>query len=353
MISFYPGPSQVHKEIPSYVAEAYESGIISENHRSKRFMKLYKSTVKLLQKRLEIPEDYNVLFVSSATECWEIVAQSLITKNSFHFFNGAFGEKWYNYTRKLHPLAIGYRFGEDVEISPENLDLTGTEAGVICITQNETSNGTQVHNEQIGAFRNAFNEHLIAVDATSSMGGIYLDFQQADVWYASVQKCFGLPAGMGILVVSPDALKRATEINEQKHYNSLTFMQANAIKFQTHYTPNVLGIYLLNQTLRKSKNIHKIHKRLEKRAGKLTSLIHSKSGWELMIDNDKVRSTTVFTIRGESKAIKSLKQQAQKAGLILGNGYGPYADDTFRIANFPATDRSDWKKLKDFLSSHM
>lgn len=316
-------------------------------------MKLYKSTVKLLRKRLGVPADYSIIFVSSATECWEIIAQSLITKNSFHFFNGAFGEKWYNYTRKLHPLAIGYRFGEDVEVTPENLDLSGTEAGVICITQNETSNGTQVHNEQIGAFREAFPEHLIAVDATSSMGGIFLDFSLADIWYASVQKCFGLPAGMGILIVSPAALKRAAEINEQNHYNSLMFMQANAVKFQTHYTPNVLGIYLLNQTQRKAKNIHKIHKQLEKRAGTLTSLIHARSGWELMIENDKVRSLTVFTIRGSSGAIKRLKQQAQKEGITLGNGYGPYAADTFRIANFPATDRSDWKKLKEFLKNNM
>ncbi len=353
MVSFYPGPSQVYKEIPAYVNKAWETGIISENHRSKNFMKLYKSTVRLLQKRLEIPEDYSVIFVSSATECWEIIAQSLISKNSFHFYNGAFGEKWYKYTRKIQPLAIGYRFGEDVVLQPRNIDLSGTEAGVICITQNETSNGTQVSNEQISAFQSLYPDSLIAVDATSSMAGIHLDFSVADVWYASVQKCFGLPAGMGVLIVSPKAMAQALRIGENDHYNSLLFMQENASKWQTHYTPNILDIYLLKETLSNAKGIRKTNKRLAKRLQSLTTLIYGRDDWEFLCTNDQVRSTTVITVKGSVKKVKNLKEAARKNGIILGNGYGPYADSTFRIANFPATTRSDWKLLKDFLKSHL
>jgi phosphoserine aminotransferase len=50
---------------------------------------------------------------------------------------------------------------------------------------------------------------LIAVDATSSMAGVELDWQSADIWFASVQKCFGLPAGMAVMVCSPRALQYA------------------------------------------------------------------------------------------------------------------------------------------------
>ena len=93
MISFYPGPSRVHDEIPEYVKEAYKKGILSINHRSEAFMKLSERTITLLKSKLEIPEDYTVLYTTSATECWEIIAQSVIQKSSFHFFNGAFGKK--------------------------------------------------------------------------------------------------------------------------------------------------------------------------------------------------------------------------------------------------------------------
>ena len=90
MISFYPGPSRVHDEIPEYVKEACKKGILSINHRSPEFMAISEKTISLLRAKLEIPVDYTVLYTTSATECWEIIAQSVIGKSSYHFFNGAF-----------------------------------------------------------------------------------------------------------------------------------------------------------------------------------------------------------------------------------------------------------------------
>src|SRR5688500_12057505 len=101
MISFYPGPSRVHDEIPQYVQEAYDKGFLSINHRSEEFMKMSEKTIQLLKTKLEIPRDYKIFYTTSATESWEIIAQSLITKSSFHIFNGAFGKKWYEYTRRI------------------------------------------------------------------------------------------------------------------------------------------------------------------------------------------------------------------------------------------------------------
>ena len=62
-------------------------------------------TITLLKEKLDIPKDYTIFFTSSATECWEILAQSLIVTRSFHIYNGAFGEKWYDYTLRLKPAA--------------------------------------------------------------------------------------------------------------------------------------------------------------------------------------------------------------------------------------------------------
>ena len=87
------------------------------------------------------------------------------------------------------------------------------------------------------------------MDATSSMGGINLPWQEADVWFASVQKCIGIPAGLGILICSPKALKRATQLNKKVHYNDVLLMEENRKLFQTHYTPNVLSIYVLSSRL--------------------------------------------------------------------------------------------------------
>jgi phosphoserine aminotransferase len=93
MISFYPGPSRIRDEIPRYVKEAAKEGILSMNHRSPEFMTLAKKTASLFRKKLSVPSDYTIIYTSSATECWEIIAQSLIVEKSYHFFSGAFGKK--------------------------------------------------------------------------------------------------------------------------------------------------------------------------------------------------------------------------------------------------------------------
>src|SRR4028119_2111906 len=94
MTTFYPGPSKVYPQVAGYAAEAVQSGLVSLNHRSTGFMEVIQETVRLLHEKLAIPADYHIAFVSSATECWEIVAQSLTAETSLHPFSGAFGKKW-------------------------------------------------------------------------------------------------------------------------------------------------------------------------------------------------------------------------------------------------------------------
>src|SRR4051812_13634072 len=117
MISFYPGPSKLYPNVAGFMQHACEEGVLSINHRSKEFIALSKSAIQLTKEKLNIPGDYSVFYTSSATECWEIISQSLVRKQSFHIYNGAFGEKWYEYSRKINLDSRGLEF--DVEGSPE------------------------------------------------------------------------------------------------------------------------------------------------------------------------------------------------------------------------------------------
>jgi phosphoserine aminotransferase len=348
MLSFYPGPSQVAPEASDYMIEALESGILSMNHRSEPFMKLLARTKKVIHKKLEVPADYEILFTSSATECWEIIAQSLTNELSYHIFNGAFGEKWFNYTRKIHSKSVGLKFEPEVRLSPANLDFSQSSS-VLCLTHNETSNGTRLKMEVIQSFRNAFPEPLMAVDATSSMAGDLLDFELADIWFASVQKCFGLPSGMGIMILSPRAVEHAYRIGDKKYYNSLPFMLDNFRKNQTPYTPNILGIYLLYRTLKGRPGISKVSDQLEKRYLQLEKVLSKQSEFSFLIKNSEVRSVTVTALESTPKNVKTLKKTALEHGILLGNGYGQWKESTIRIANFPAISRHEWKALRDFL----
>ena len=299
-------------------------------------MDVVKETVRLLHEKLDIPADYHVALVSSATECWEIVAQSLTAEASLHPHNGAFGKKWAEYAYKIK--------------QPTSL----SDADVLCIVQNETSNGTQVSMKTLAKFRREFSA-LIAVDAVSSMAGIAFDWTLADVWFASVQKCFGLPAGLAVLIYSPAALQRAEEIGENAHYNSLLFIHENFSKFQTPYTPNGLGIYLLMRVLQQVPPIAQVNAITKKRAADWYAFFEQEmSGYlfRILISDTAIRSDTVIAVEGSEADIKAIKAAAQQAGITLGNGYGDWKNTTFRIANFPAITDEEIGTLKQFLQSY-
>lgn len=343
MVSFYPGPSRVYDGVPRWTAEAARKGILSMNHRSPAFMNMVKETCALLQTKLNVPKSYSIFFVSSATECWEILAQSLIDKDSLHIHNGAFGEKWYQYTKRLKPGATEFHF--DRETLPDLSPVTAGAGTLLCLTHNETSNGTALPVTFMRETRKKFPSNLIAVDATSSMAGVALDFKLADAWFASVQKCFGLPAGLALLICSPAAMARAGQLNEALHYNSLVYMQAMMDKFQTTHTPNVLGIYLLNRSLRSRNRISVIDRAIRNRAKAWYSLFETHASLRPLIREPKVRSHTVVTVTAQPVYLEEIKKKTSKKGILLGEGYGNLKATTARVANFPAIKTLEIRRL--------
>lgn len=343
MTTFYPGPSKLYPEIQGYLLEAYQTGILSANHRSGQFMRMLESTLAELKNKLGIPTEYEIYFTSSATECWEIVAQSFIKNKSLHLFNGAFGEKWFDYARLLKSDSVGEVFGID---ELPNLGTSG-DAEVLCLTHNETSNGTAIPDEALRVLRSGF-KGLIALDATSSMAGVELSWEQGDIWFASAQKCFGLPSGLGILVVSPQAIERALEIGERSHYNSLLFIRDNFIKFQTHYTPNILGIYLLGRVAEQVQPIELVSKIIKERALAWYSFLEE-NGFEALCTNPETRSDTVVAVNCNPGKLADLKARLLARGITIGNGYGKWKESSFRIANFPAIEASEIELLKEIL----
>ena len=352
MVSFYPGPSQIDPGIPGYLKEALDLGITGINHRSKEFVNISKTCRKLLRKKLVIPASYEIFFVSSATECWEIIAQSFAHEKTFHLFNGAFGERWYQNTKKILKGSLGMQYDPE-----ESIDLhypilpDGTE--VICLTHNETSNGTRVRNRTLRDIRKNFRDLLIAVDATSSMAGVALNFKDADIWFASVQKCFGLPAGMGIMICSPKAVEKALVINEKGHYNSMVHLIENMKAGQTTHTPNVLSIFLMMKVMEDRPLITKIDSLISKRYKQWIKFLQKLKSIEIFIHNSEVRSRTVLTIQARPRVISRLKNKVLEKGYILGNGYGQLNATTLRIANFPAISDEHIQGLKKILKKEL
>ncbi|MFC3879074.1 aminotransferase class V-fold PLP-dependent enzyme [Algoriphagus namhaensis] len=351
MLTFAPGPSKVYDALSDYLQDAVREGILSANHRSGPFMQMYQETEALMRQKLHMPEDYVLLFTSSATENWEIISQSIVESASFHIYSGSFGGKWVKFAQHIIPESKALKIAANEAIQVSLLDIP-EQFDLIAITQNETSNASQVPMSVIAEIKEKFPEKMIAVDTTSSMAGIELDFSLADIWYASVQKCFGLPAGLGLLMLSPKAIEKCEQKGEEGRYNSLSFMLENARGYQTHYTPNVLGIYLLNRVLKDMPEIQHIDSNLRERMNKLENCIANTTSLRMLVDNEATRSTTVMGVTGSESLITKVKKEALEAGFQLGSGYGPLKPTSFRIANFPAITDYEMNGLIEFLSKY-
>ena len=358
MINFYPGPSKLYPQVQSFAADAFGLEILEQNHRSEAFMEMLKVCIEQTKQHLNIPEDYSVFFTSSATECWEITAQSLLRGKVQFLYNGAFGKKWFKYAvtnpqvnstlNFKKPELRGTRYFVDQKIEEAEID---PENEFLCWVASETSNGTYTNQNSINALKEKSPNALLIVDATSSLGGIDYDISSADIWFASSQKCFGMPSGLGIMVLSPAAIKKAEVVNERNHYNSLLFVKENFDKFQTHYTPNILGIFLFKRLMQTLRNISEVALKLEERALRIYDFFEKHPKFEILVKNEECRSPTIITIstKNPQKIIDFLKMN----NIVAGKGYGEWKKNTWRIANFPAIEDREFIQLFKVLEKYV
>lgn len=326
------------------MGRAYDTGILQINHRSEIFMNMYAGLKQTLRTSWELPEGYEIVFTSSATECWEIIVQSLLSKEVQFLYNGAFGKKWFKYAVHSPNQSFSLRGSRFLENEEASGIVLSPDVHWLCFVQNETSNGTAISMSTIEDWRQTFPEALFAADVTSSMGGCWLDWSLADVWFGSVQKCLGLPAGMAVMILSPRAQEEAFKRQERQHYNSLTAILENAAKNQTHTTPNVLSIYLLAELWKELPRLRDVANRMELRSQALDVFFQEK-GLHL-IQNSAVRSPTVKALTGSVDQLAHWKEAARSLGITLGGGYGEWKDKTIRIANFPAIPDSAYQTLQ-------
>lgn len=346
--NFYPGPSKIYPEVGKLYQEAIEQGLFEYNHRSAEFAQIYGHTTTVLKEQLNIPEDYEVFFLSSATECWQVIPQSFVKRNITHIYNGAFGKKWKERSEMLGYKVHAIEFDKNDELLVDQIKTEGN-CELIAVTQNETSNGTQVSNTIIEELKVKYPDQLIAVDATSSMGGIKLNWKSGDIWFSSVQKCFGLPAGLSVMVCSQNAINKAKAINAQTYFDNFVKILLNAEKKQTTHTPNIPNIYLLGKVLENQPNIIDTHSALTLRCKNLREKLSEIDGFVPFIQNESVKSDTVLCFETDTYWLKQKSKEAEKHNILIGKGYGELKDISFRIANFPAIPDEDYNVLIDFL----
>ncbi|MBI5470522.1 alanine--glyoxylate aminotransferase family protein [Candidatus Kaiserbacteria bacterium] len=360
MFTLSPGPSQISPETKDDIRKAIDEGILEISHRSSRFTDISRLCIQELRAYLNVPADYRIFYFDSATHVWHSLAANVVEKSSFHFVNGSFSGKAMQASKMLgkDAHAVEAPWGEQCDFASA---LVPKDAELITVCCNETSTGVKMTDDEIRLLREKYPDAILAVDITSCGGGIPLSMTNADVWYFSVQKCFGLPAGLAICIVSPLAYARSLDLQKAGKnlagiwaWGALEEMMSNDL-YQTPQTPNVMNIYLLGsqcQRWNKSGGLSKCVETTLKKKWIFEEWMQGRMGCAYFVQDEEHRSDTVFVVGAAQDNIKSARELLQKKGIELGTGYGRIKKDTFRIANFPAITESMLLESLDILSLH-
>jgi len=337
-VFFGPGPTQLHPRVEEFVADAFRASIPSISHRSKSYTVMHERTVSLVRTLLGVPASHAVYFVASGTEAMERIIENTCARHSYHLVNGAFSERFFQLSQLRGRTAIAHNAPPGTGFSLESISVPA-ESELICVTHNETSTGVMLPVSFIQALRARYPEKMLAVDIVSSAPYAQLPWDLVDCGFFSVQKGFGLPAGLGVLVVHPRALERAKLLTAERAigggYHSFASLQSLAVKHQTPETPNVLGIYLLGRVAEAllELGVEAICSQMDARAKCLYESLAANTRGQLFVADTSVRSPTVITYSVEDGPL--LREELAKEGLHVGEGYGPYSRQHIRIANFP------------------
>ncbi|MEZ5990261.1 MAG: aminotransferase class V-fold PLP-dependent enzyme [Planctomycetota bacterium] len=339
VVSFNPGPSELPPAVRDDLAELARGDLLSASHRGEAVRAVVASARDGLLRAMGLPEGWQAVFTPSASAAMEVVLRGLVVRRSFHLVHGAFGERFLDQARRigLEPAQLA---GPPQDPLPWREAVVPDDTELVCVTHNETSTGSAWPRDELRELCEAQGERLLAVDVTSSFGALRLDWDRADVWFASVQKVLGLPAGLGLLLVGPRAEARARILAQRGRPHSpggtqdLVGMLERMQSGETYETPNVLALALLDRRLR-AWDLDAVEAatlakgRLLERAGLDARWFVADPAW---------RSRTVHhLVVGDPEAWHA---RAAAAGFALGRGYGLHARDAVRIATFPSHDEA-------------
>ena len=349
---FTPGPSQLYPTVEGHIKHALKDRILSISHRGTQFQEIFQTATENLKKLMNIPEAHQIFFLSSSTEAMEIVISNCVQNSSLHFINGAFSKRFFETALALgkqsHTLEIEWGTGFTEKLL-KNQKLTANSYQLHAFTHNETSTGVATDLNLAYELKKQNPRTLLAVDIVSSAPLVGLDWSYVDAAFFSVQKCLGLPAGLGVLILSPRAVSPPFQggVGGGLHtYHSLPTLHKYAAKHQTPETPNVLGIYLLSRVAQDflDKKLQTIRAETKTKADILYNFFDQHPDFQVAVTNPAWRSQTMIVINTKSDNQQLIKHLSEQ-GIIIGTGYGEHKQTQIRIANYPAHTIEQIQKL--------
>ncbi len=199
---------------PGWSAKAVDKiAYLGRSHRAKKPLQQIKNLINLTGEILELPEGYRVAIVpGSDTGAFELLMWSLLGKNETTMLVWeSFGSDWANDAinqLKLERCKVDKaEYGELPKLNEVS------NSSDICFTWNGTTSGARVPNSN---WIKKNDDRLVLCDATSAVFSQELDWEKLDAVSFSWQKVLGGEGGHGVIVLSPNAIKRLSTFHPER-----------------------------------------------------------------------------------------------------------------------------------------
>jgi alanine-glyoxylate transaminase / serine-glyoxylate transaminase / serine-pyruvate transaminase len=337
---FVPGPTN----LPDRILRAMH--VAMEDHRSPDFPKLTLPLYEELKKVFKTKDGQVFIFPSSGTGAWESAITNTLSPGdkvvAARF--GQFSHLW---------IDLAQRHGIDVIVQEEEWGTGANpdrieealradknhEIKAVMVVHNETATGVT---SDIGAVRraidNAKHPAMLFVDGVSSLAS--LDFRM-DEWgvdcaISGSQKGLMLPAGLGIIAVSPKALAAMKDAKCRKCYFDFSdHMKANPSGYFP-YTPALPLLYGLREALAilQEEGLENVFARHHHLAEGARAAVKA-WGLKLCAKEPKWHSDTVTAIMVPAgfNGADVIDRAYRRYNLALGAGLSQVAGKLFRIGH--------------------
>ena len=335
-----PGPTNT----PDRILRAMH--VAMEDHRSSDFPSLATPVLEDLKKIFKTTKGQAYIFPSSGTGAWEASLSNTLSPGdrvlAARF--GQFSYLWIDMAQRLglkvDILETEWGEGAPIERLHEALAADPAhEIKAVLFTHNETATGVT---SDVGGMRKALDDArhpaLLMVDGVSSIGSIdfRMDEWGVDCAVTGSQKGLMLPAGLGIVAVSPKAAALYESAKLPRCYFDFADMRkANATGYFP-YTPALSLLYGLRESLAMIfeeglENIFARHHRLAEGARAAVK------GWglELCAKEPRWYSDTVSAVMVPAgvNAAEVIDIAYRRYNLALGAGLARMSGKLFRIGH--------------------
>lgn len=273
-----------------------------------------------------------ILMTSSGTGAMEATIMNLLSKKDKAIIinGGGFGQRFVEICNIQNVPNFDIKIDKDKDINFES--LKELKANSFIVNAHETTIGKLYNLKEIGSFCKK-KSLLHIVDAISSFVTDEIDMrkQNIDALIISSNKGLALPPGLGIVILSPNAILKLQEI-DSIYFNFKSYID-NMQRGQTPFTPAISIILQLNYRLKelKKQSILKVNKKTKKLAHYFRKNI-KELPFEFYVKNMPNGMTTLTPTDGKL-ASKIIEDFEEKYNIILTPSGGDLKEKLIRVSH--------------------